>query len=540
MAKKNRFVECGAYLIGYRKENAFGEESFFIIDLYRCKELGTASAFVFTPQSQIRAVQYLTKKYKNYETKPAIIGTIHSHAQHNAFFSSVDLETYKRFGSKSLCFLVYSPKYKKVVACTKLKNKEILTTKYKIEKINKKIETNNEQLIARFSSPDGYNKYEVYESDFIENYYSSKLLQNKIKKFRTNPILSSETKHRNQIRTLYSHNNLCDKKLLIVGAGTIGSAIMTPLKGCGIKNITIIDLDTYGLENISRTNGIGFDIASRHEPKAFALARKFVLESTEELYVTAIAADITSLGFGFINNFDSVICLADNNIVRAYTSFACKKYKKTFYQAGTTFFNENIVGQISIQSKDSEACFCCIEPANDYSKLLKRTGCSSLDDDVAPQILSRASELAARLIDWNVAIFNNKVTLNTYKRICYYDVSNPKGESNEYNYPVKSNTCPLHKILETEILQIESVRDSARLYTLLQEKVFHSEGVLSILLKESMLIYLFAKKEKSIQNINLKKEFMNQNIVLLPREHIYLIYDNSTGEERYVQITFID
>lgn len=538
-ANRHKRVECGAFLIGKRISKIFADEDFIITDIYICKEIGSFSTFTFTPESQIKARQYIAKKYLNSEFKPSIIGTIHSHGQYDAFFSEIDKSTYKRFFLKPLCFIVYSPKYKTEVVCFKNSANEIL--KSTIKTINKKrlqeLKVVNEKLIASFCTKDGKNKYEIFEAEYLEIYYSSCLQNNKIIRFITKANLSEETKHRNEIRTLNSDNLLSEKRLLIIGAGTIGSALMTPLKGCGIKNITIVDLDEYEIPNVSRTNGIGFDIAARNEKKAIALARNFVYQSSEDLLVSAIATDITSLGFGFIKNFDAVICLADNNVVRAFAAFACKFYKKLFLQAGTTVYNGDIIGQLSIQPAISEACFCCVENANDFARLIKRTGCSQLDADVSPQILSRASELASRLVDWTVALLNKKINLTSYKRILYCAVGNLNGESKEFNIPQKSSNCSLHKILDNEIPLITCTKNTVSLYKILKENVFKTDGVFAIQMKESMLIYLFAS-EKEIHSILLNPKINDKIIGILPRDHIYCIDSYSNGDRKYVHIVF--
>ena len=539
-AHKNRFIECGAYLIGTRKSKSFKEDDFYVSDLFLCEEKGSPSEFVFSPDSQIQACKYVNKKYSKCKIKPYIIGTIHSHAQFNAFFSSIDISTYKRFGSKTLCFIVYSPRYKNWIGCTRNCAKDIVPTDIQIIKNIEKTKSLNEKLIASFSSKDGKNKYEIFEEEYQETYYSSELLNNQVIRFRTKATLSEETIHRNEIRSLNSGNLLSGKSILIIGCGTIGSALTTPLKGCGITDITFVDLDQYELPNVPRTNGIGFDVAARNEKKAIALARNFVYQNSEDLVVTAIEADITTFGYGFMANFDIVICLADNNVVRAYAALASKLNKIWFLQAGTAVYAGDIVGQISIQPPNaSAACFCCVEHSNDFTRLIKRTGCSQLDEDVSPQILSRACELASRLVDWTVALLSNKITLSNYKKICYFGVTNPNGEFKEYNIIEKQKNCTIHRILENKIHKISCPRDSIVLYKKLKEEVFKTNGVYAIQTRESMLLYMFTNK-KEIHSILLNPEQPEKLLYSMPRDHIYCIDNYSNGDRKFVQINFCE
>lgn len=538
-ARRHDKVECGAYLIGTRFPGTFKEDDFEIIDLYICENLGSSSDFTFSTKSQINVLQYISRKYSNNKVCPSVIGTIHSHAHYHAFFSTVDKSTYQRFGSKTLCFMVYSPFYKEILACSKNITKDVLKTKISSYKKRNPRTEHNEEIVASFCTKDGKNKLEIFKSEFIEDFYSSKLLNNKVCRFRVQPILSEQTKKRNEIRTPYLHTSLSEKRILVVGAGTIGSAFLATLKGSGVKNITIIDLDEYDIVNVSRTAGIGFEIATNHEKKAFSLVREVAFESAEELVINGIASDITSFGHSFVKYFDLVVCLADNNVVRAFTSFACKMYNKPFIQGGTTVFNGNIIGQISIQPENSEVCFSCVEKI-DFKTLLKRTGCSQLDEGVGPQVSYMAFKLAAGIADWTIQILNKKVSVKEYTRICYFGANNPAGEYRKEVFVQKSSACPVHKDFEQKIAHISCKRNSGDLYKLLKDKIFHTDSIFSILVKESMLVFLFADKTKPVLSIDLIPKVKNPTINLLPRESIYTIYNNANGELAYVQIKFID
>ena len=538
-ARRHSKFECGAYLIGTRLPGTFKEDDFEITDLYICKDLGSSSDFTFSTKSQINVLQYISRKYTNNKVCPTVIGTIHSHAHYHAFFSTVDKSTYQRFGSKTLCFMVYSPFFKEILACSKNLAKDVLKTKISFYTKRNPKAIQNEEVVASFCTKDGKNKVEIFKSEFMEDFYSSKLLNNKVCRFRVQPFLSEQTKKRNEIRTPYLHTSLSEKRILVVGAGTIGSAFLATLKGSGVKNITIIDLDEYDIVNVSRTAGIGFGIAANHEKKAFSLAREVALESAEELVINGIASDITSFGHSFVKYFDLVVCLADNNVVRAFTSFACKMYNKPFIQGGTTVFNGNIIGQISIQPEASEVCFSCVEKI-DFKTLLKRTGCSQLDEGVGPQVSYMAFKLAAGIADWTIQILNKKVSIKEYTRICYFGANNPAREYRKEVFVQKSSVCPVHKAFEQKIAHITCKRNSGDLYKLLKDKIFHTDSIFSILVKESMLVFLFANKTKPVLSIDLIPKVKNPTINLLPRESIYTIYNNANGELAYVQITFID
>jgi len=99
--------ECGGFFIGnVAKDDVSGRYSIHVHDLYFEELYGTSSTFEFSTEYTMNAVKYVKKNCKGYH----IIGNIHSHAQFQAFFSSVDDDMMSQARDNSF-YMVVSPKH---------------------------------------------------------------------------------------------------------------------------------------------------------------------------------------------------------------------------------------------------------------------------------------------------------------------------------------------------------------------------------------------------------------------------------------------
>ena len=95
----------------------------------------------------------------------------------------------------------------------------------------------------------------------------------------------------------YAVDALHDKRVLVVGAGTIGNLMLESLVLSGVGRITIVDTDTYQIVNLPRSPMVSRSALG--QPKAFALAKAAAEKACFPLMITGIKADICKLGFGF-------------------------------------------------------------------------------------------------------------------------------------------------------------------------------------------------------------------------------------------------
>lgn len=108
--------ECGALLIGNLcRDRITGAVLAFVDDAYTDGRYGDRSSFRFTAAMQADAVNYCMSAYG--ETKH-VIGTVHSHGVHDAFFSGVDDEMMQSRRSEEV-HMVVSPSHGTFVLCFK-------------------------------------------------------------------------------------------------------------------------------------------------------------------------------------------------------------------------------------------------------------------------------------------------------------------------------------------------------------------------------------------------------------------------------------
>ncbi len=82
------YHETGAFLIGTLLTDHINGDTLAVVDdIYTDGCYGSASNYTFTARHQVDAVSYILRKYG--ESKH-MIGTVHSHAQFDAFYSGTD------------------------------------------------------------------------------------------------------------------------------------------------------------------------------------------------------------------------------------------------------------------------------------------------------------------------------------------------------------------------------------------------------------------------------------------------------------------
>lgn len=108
--------ECGALLIGnICRDRITGTTVILVDDAYTDGTYGSASSYMFSADMQARCVNYL---YNRYGDTKHVIGTVHSHGIHDAFFSSVDDDMMTSRRSEEV-HMVLSPSHETYVICFK-------------------------------------------------------------------------------------------------------------------------------------------------------------------------------------------------------------------------------------------------------------------------------------------------------------------------------------------------------------------------------------------------------------------------------------
>lgn len=151
---------------------------------------------------------------------------------------------------------------------------------------------------------------------------------------------------------------LLDSKVLIIGAGGLGSPLVLYLAAAGVGNITIIDDDYVELSNLQRqiahdSNKIGQRKAESAVKLASAINPEITITPIVERFNHSNALDI-------IKNHDIVADGSDNFETRFLTADTCYFMKKTLVSAAILRFE----GQIATWKgyNPSYPCYRCLFP----------------------------------------------------------------------------------------------------------------------------------------------------------------------------------
>ncbi len=192
----------------------------------------------------------------------------------------------------------------------------------------------NEKSIKRLekyknTSFEQYYILKYLNPDKLENYILIKIMNDGLNKYN-NAFLNPNAKV-----TIYKAKNctldflkrrggciLTDKKVLVVGAGSVGSEIINQLVSSGFDDITIVDKDKFYLENGFR-NTLGFSslkILNKTFGKAECL-KYFLKNQYPNLKCTTFDSDIVTLICQSkidLNKFDYIIVAIGNSIVSSF------------------------------------------------------------------------------------------------------------------------------------------------------------------------------------------------------------------------------
>lgn len=195
-------------------------------------------------------------------------------------------------------------------------------------------------------------------------------------------------------RFRYSLNDLAGKKVLIVGAGTIGNELAKNLVLSGVQDLTVIDFDVYKLENLPRSTLI--EVEDIGQSKALTLAKRMALKSPFNIRTAAFEGDVAALGWGFLEQFDLLYSAVDNIAARYFINKGAYLLRKSHITMGTNVADTNFLGEIAYIPPGARACLECLWNIPASHELNKRISCSALDEleETQPQVMCFSSVIA--------------------------------------------------------------------------------------------------------------------------------------------------
>ena len=152
-------------------------------------------------------------------------------------------------------------------------------------------------------------------------------------------------------------SKLRNAKVLVIGAGGLGSPVLSYLSAAGVGTIGVIDDDLVSLSNLQRQ--VLFDEDHLDYPKVFAVKDKikklnpFIEILPFNRRLTEAEAEVLFI------EFDLIIDGCDNFLTRQIANLACVKLKKPLISGAISQWE----GQVSLFNETKKsACYSCIFP----------------------------------------------------------------------------------------------------------------------------------------------------------------------------------
>ncbi|EZG46940.1 putative ubiquitin activating enzyme [Gregarina niphandrodes] len=151
-----------------------------------------------------------------------------------------------------------------------------------------------------------------------------------------------------------------DAKVLLVGAGGIGCEVLKNIVLSGVRDISIVDMDSIDVTNLNRQFLFCKEDVGKSKAKVAAQAIRYYLRpgTPKDLKVRSFVQKVQDLQLAFISEHDFVINALDNLEARRYVNGVCVKLGLPLFEAGSTGDR----GQsYALWSRAGTECFDCRE-----------------------------------------------------------------------------------------------------------------------------------------------------------------------------------
>ena len=199
-------------------------------------------------------------------------------------------------------------------------------------------------------------------------------------------------------------------RVLVVGAGGLGSPLLLYLAAAGVGTLGVVDNDAVELSNLQRqiAHGTG-DLGRLKVDSATAAARRINPEVTIEPHATRLGADNVA---ALVGAYDLVCDGTDNFATRFLVADACVAARRTLVSAAVLRF-EGQLATFKPHAGPDLPCYRCLYPAPPPPDLVP--SCSEAGvlgavtgvmgtlqaTEVLKEILGIGETLAGRLLIWD-------------------------------------------------------------------------------------------------------------------------------------------
>ena len=347
----------------------------------------------------------------------------------------------------------------------------------------------------------------------------------------------------------YAVDALHDKRVLLIGAGTIGNLMLESLVLSGVGRITIVDTDTYQIANLPRSPMVSRSALGK--PKAFALAKAAAEKACFPLTITGIKADICKLGFGFLESFDLVISVVDSMAVRQFIDRGCKIYDTAHISAGTGLLQSGFFGNVMFSPPGTHIDYAQMFGSGWRAHEEKKRSCAEYEDTTQPQVLAFSSRIAGLASDlavkWLLGRMADKKSVRKY-------VLKSAGEAVEtdaasfqlvtYREPseiAESRSELFSRLgkLPTHFIRFDRNQPKSELYRLFRRELNDDSESYQLDLEGLAMVLPVVYCNQSVASVNVcDVDVVDEVLFKLPPVHLYSVF--TEDREYLVEITFAD
>ena len=415
-------TECGGFLIGrVGRDETAGTFTVQVCDVY-CEPLrGSSTGFTFTNDYQIRALLWTDHNHPDSH----ILGNFHSHAGFNTFFSPRDRQMMESQPGEGL-YLVISPSHQSIEAVFKDSQRHFYPCALHMAQPMDNPDLLIGKAITKASAglPAGGGQTAPSVTFCAQPHFTSEQAAELARRFNC------------------SLDQLQDKKVLVVGAGTIGNLLVQYLTLSGVGSITIVDNGLYETCNLPRSPMV--DRLACGKPKAIELARAAAQAAVFPLEVTGIQADICTLGWGFLEGFDLVLSPVDSVAVRVWIDRGTRLYQIPHITAGSGLApGGGLFGNVLFFPSRAVIDLEQAWGRDSYrNHLEKRRSCANYQEDTQPQVIGFSARLAGVAMDLAVAQLLGRVADQTTVLTCQLQALGQGFEQDQASFQVTRCSIP--------------------------------------------------------------------------------------------------
>lgn len=201
-------------------------------------------------------------------------------------------------------------------------------------------------------------------------------------------------------------NRLKDKKIFIVGAGSLGSYIISELPKIGMKNVTIIDSDDINMENIMRHS-----LGATYSNYSKVFSMKFALESEYpevEVNINKSKFNVENMQEYNLSEYDLIIIATGGTDYMLKLNKAFKELKIDTPVLFTWIEARGIGVHTLAVNYNRAGCFNCLYTNSDTNKAhfnnknykdeLTGTGCGGVINQYGNIVLLKGSAMILNII----------------------------------------------------------------------------------------------------------------------------------------------